>query len=57
MKITIEGDHDEMKRVLSRLFEPVGEAKVFAEQAAASAAKADTAARNAEMAVKGRNEI
>ena len=55
MKITFEGDFDEIKDSLMGLFgKALKDSMMFADQAAASASKADSAARNALMAL---NEI
>lgn len=52
MKITFEGDFNEIQDSLLGLFgESMKKAMSWADQAAASAAKADSAARNAAMAL------
>ncbi len=50
MKISIEGDFEELKTVLWGSLQGLfNQTKMYADQAAASASKADSAARNAEM--------
>lgn len=53
MKITFEGEFSEIKDSLMGLFgKALKDSMMFADQAQASAAKADTAARNAIMAAE-----
>ncbi len=51
MKISVEGEFEELRTVLwGTLQGLLNQAKMYADQAAASASRSDTAARNAEMA-------
>ena len=57
MKITFEGEFEEMREIYKKLFiAPLDIAKDYADQATASASRADSAARNAEMALEEINK-
>ncbi len=53
MKITIEGEFEEIRHALSGLIQEMfPNSKLYADQAAASASRADTSAKDAERAAE-----